>query len=234
MSETINRKTAFPRLILALALALSVPVLLMLLAGDGRWVEGWVFTGWWIGLTFTPIFYLYFTDPATLYQQYQILGAPNQSWSERLISAGLVIGFLDWLALMPLEARRFYYTAGFPDWLQWVGVVALVISTYFVLDAYDIISHLASLVRLQDKPETQAVSDGVYGFVRHPMYLGASLFFIGGPLLLVSIYGLLAGLVMILLMAVRITGEEELLARELKGYDDYRQHTKYRLIPGIW
>jgi protein-S-isoprenylcysteine O-methyltransferase Ste14 len=68
----------------------------------------------------------------------------------------------------------------------------------------------------------------------HPMYLGASLAFIGGALLLGSVSGLLLGLAMVGLIVVRIFGEEKLLARDLKGYRQYLQRVRYRLVPRVW
>ncbi len=234
MSREISRKVAFPKFIFALILVLSIPIFLMMLGGDWRWVEGWVFSGWWIGITFTPIIYFYLTDPATLVDYFQFSSSVNQSSRERLLSAVYYIGFLAWLVIMPIEARRFYWTAGFATWLQWIGVLALVISTYLILDAYNILTYFSNLVQDKNVDGNDVASDGVYGVVRHPMYLGAAFFFIGGPLLLVSIYGLFVGLVMILFIAVRIIGEEKKLLNELNGYEDYRQTIRYRLIPGIW
>jgi protein-S-isoprenylcysteine O-methyltransferase Ste14 len=66
------------------------------------------------------------------------------------------------------------------------------------------------------------------------MYLGASLMFVGGPLLLGSAWGLLLGLGLVLLLMLRILGEEKLLARELEGYEAYRRKVRYRLVPLIW
>jgi protein-S-isoprenylcysteine O-methyltransferase Ste14 len=66
------------------------------------------------------------------------------------------------------------------------------------------------------------------------MYLGASLVFVGGALLLGSISGLLLSLAMVGLLVVRIFGEEKLLARDLKGYKEYLQKVRYRLVPHVW
>jgi protein-S-isoprenylcysteine O-methyltransferase Ste14 len=64
--------------------------------------------------------------------------------------------------------------------------------------------------------------------------LGASLVFVGGALLLGSISGLLLGLAMVVLIVVRIFGEEKLLARDLEGYKEYLQKVRYRLVPHVW
>jgi protein-S-isoprenylcysteine O-methyltransferase Ste14 len=93
---------------------------------------------------------------------------------------------------------------------------------------------LSPLVRIQTERGRQVVSTGVYGIVRHPMYLGASLMFVGGPLLLSSGWGLLAGFALVLLLVLPIPGEENLLARHLEGYEAYRRKVRYRLVPRVW
>jgi protein-S-isoprenylcysteine O-methyltransferase Ste14 len=89
-------------------------------------------------------------------------------------------------------------------------------------------------VRIQTERKQQVVSTGVYGFVRHPMYLGALLMFAGTPLLLGSAVGLALAAGMALLLAFRIVGEERVLADELEGYSDYRKRVRFRLLPFIW
>jgi protein-S-isoprenylcysteine O-methyltransferase Ste14 len=66
------------------------------------------------------------------------------------------------------------------------------------------------------------------------MYLGALLLFLGTPLLLGLFYGILMGLVLIFMLALRTLGEEELLVNELEGYAEYKKKVKYRLIPFLW
>jgi len=66
------------------------------------------------------------------------------------------------------------------------------------------------------------------------MYLGAVLMFVGGPLVAGSASALAVSAVLALLIVLRILDEEELLTRELAGYDDYRRRVRYRLIPFVW
>jgi protein-S-isoprenylcysteine O-methyltransferase Ste14 len=66
------------------------------------------------------------------------------------------------------------------------------------------------------------------------MYLGGTLLFLGAPLLMGSLYGILIGILIFFLLAFRIVGEEKMLVEELEGYADYRKKVKYRLIPFIW
>jgi protein-S-isoprenylcysteine O-methyltransferase Ste14 len=89
----------------------------------------------------------------------------------------------------------------------------------------------APVVKMQKERGQRVISTGLYGIVRHPMYSGATLLFIGTPLLLGSVYGLALGLMLIFTIAVRSIGEEEMLKRELNGYDEYMKVVKWRLIP---
>ena len=63
------------------------------------------------------------------------------------------------------------------------------------------------------------------------MYLGGILMFIGGPVLLGSVWGIVTGLALSGLLMARIAGEEGVLARELEGYRDYMKTVRYRLFP---
>ena len=109
---------------------------------------------------------------------------------------------------MPLDAKRFGWSPVFPLWLKVVGVALLVGSAFLFFRSYTDNTFLSPLVRIQEDRKQQVVSTGVYGFVRHPMYLGGILMFIGAPLLLGSLYGVLVGLALTVLLMARIVGEE--------------------------
>ena len=80
----------------------------------------------------------------------------------------------------------------------------------------------------------RVVDSGLYGVVRHPMYLATLLLFLSMPLILGSVYAFAVMLAYLPLIAARIRGEEALLERELAGYREYKEKVRYRLIPGIW
>ena len=78
------------------------------------------------------------------------------------------------------------------------------------------------------------VSTGLYGIVRHPMYLASILMFLAIPLVMGSWYALIPFALYPALMVVRIKDEEKLLTAELAGYEAYKSKVKYRLIPFVW
>ena len=78
------------------------------------------------------------------------------------------------------------------------------------------------------------ISTGLYGIVRHPMYLASVLMFLSIPLVMGSWYALIPFAFYPVLMVVRILDEEKLLTAELSGYEEYKRKVKFRLIPFIW
>jgi protein-S-isoprenylcysteine O-methyltransferase Ste14 len=210
------------------------PALIFLLAGDWRWTEGWVFSLWFLGVCASTIGWLYRHDPALLAERYRRPGSGGQSRRDALVVYLLMIGFAAWAALMPLDGRRFHWTPRLPLWVEAVGALLLAIAWFLLLRAFTDNTFLSPLVRIQKEREQRVVSTGVYGLVRHPMYLGASMMLIGAPLLTGSACALAVGLSLTLLLAGRAVGEEKLLSAELPGYEEYRRRVRYRLLPFVW
>jgi protein-S-isoprenylcysteine O-methyltransferase Ste14 len=89
-------------------------------------------------------------------------------------------------------------------------------------------------VRIQTERGHTVVSSGPYRLVRHPMYAGAILMFLGTPLILGSMLALLLAIEVVLLFVGRTALEDRTLRRELLGYEAHAAWTRYRLLPGVW
>ncbi len=183
---------------------------------------------------FSTILYLYRKDPALLEERYQKPGAGNQPGWDRYVVYGIIIGFVVWIVVMPLDAKRFGWSPVFPLWLKALGLASLAGSFFLFFRSFTDNTFLSPLVRVQEDRKQRVVTGGVYGFVRHPMYLGGILMFFGVPLLLGSAWGVVAGLALTVLLMGRITGEEKMLLRDLEGYREYTENVRYRLIPFLW
>ncbi len=72
----------------------AFPALMLLLAGDWRWREGWIFGGWFLALSGSTIAWLYRKDPALLAERYRRPGTGGQSWHDQAIVYALAIGFV--------------------------------------------------------------------------------------------------------------------------------------------
>lgn len=117
----------------------------------------------------------------------------------------------------------------------WVTVTASVL----FLVAYGLYAEVmrenAYLSRTIKVEEGQRVVDtGLYGVVRHPMYMATLLLFGMMPIVLGSWYALIVFVAYPAIIIVRLKDEEKLLTKELPGYEDYKQKVKYRLIPFVW
>jgi len=145
----------------------------------------------------------------------------------------LFSSFVIWFLIMPLDGQRFIWTINFASWLEAFGLLLLFGSAFLLFRSYKDNSFVSPLVRIQSD-RNQVICTGVYRFVRHPMYLGGIMLFLGVPLLLGSIYGIIVGIFLSLIFVARLIGEEKMLILELEGYPDYKDKVKYRLIPYIW
>ena len=93
-------------------------------------------------------------------------------------------------------------------------------------------AYLSRTVKVQENQTV--VSTGLYGIVRHPMYLATLFMFIPLPLILGSFWGLIPFALYIPTTVVRIVNEEKVLSEGLDGYTEYKEKVRYRLIPFLW
>ena len=123
-------------------------------------------------------------------------------------------------------------------WSQVPLPVVIVASVIFLIGYglyAEVMRENAYLSRTVKVEEGQTVvSTGLYGIVRHPMYLASVLMFLSIPLVMGSWYALIPFAFYPVLMVVRILDEEKLLTAELSGYEEYKRKVKYRMIPFIW
>lgn len=185
-------------------------------------------------MTLSIGFYLSRNDPALLAERSKMPGSENQKGWDKYYLSFAYLSLIVWIIIMPLDAKRYAWSPFFPVWLKAVGGVALLPALYFLFQSVATNTFASTMVRIQTERKQHVISTGVYGFVRHPMYLGNSFMLVGAPLMLGSIYGLIIGIIAIFFMMLRIIGEERMLVHELEGYEDYKKKVRYRLIPFVW
>jgi len=212
---------------------LGLAALLLWLSGDWRWVEGWIFGVWWVSFMATFVLWLHYKDPALLAERMRMPGSGGESRIDMAILIVLKVCCLASIIVPALDVR-FGWTPRLPLWSEICGGILLLGGSFFMLRALTDNTFASQLVRIQTERGQHVIDTGVYGFVRHPMYLGGSLMFVGAPLLLGSVCGLLVALATVGLLILRIFGEEKLLARDLEGYRAYCEKVRYRLMRHVW
>ena len=188
---------------------------------------GWLF----MALLFIPMLIMgtvmFIKSPDLLKRR---LDAKEEEGTQKSVVALSGLVFLLGFILSSFDFR--YGWSSVPLWL-----VALA-STLFLVGygTYaEVMRENAYLSRTVKVSENQTViTDGLYAAVRHPMYLATLLMFLPIPLILGSFWGLVPFGFYLPIIAARILSEEKLLTAELPGYEEYKNKTKYRLIPFIW
>jgi protein-S-isoprenylcysteine O-methyltransferase Ste14 len=222
------------QLIIRTAIWIAVmAALLFVPAGTLRWPAGWVFLAEIGGFGLAIGLWLARHDPALLAERMSMLVQPAQKRWDKIFMASIVVGWVCWLALMALDAVR-WRSSHVPIWGQAVGAILIALCMYFAYLVMRVNSFAAPVVKIATERGHRVVDTGPYAYVRHPMYAGAVLFFIGTPLLLGSWYGLALAPVLTAVIALRAVLEERMLAQELPGYRDYAARVRYRLVPGVW
>jgi protein-S-isoprenylcysteine O-methyltransferase Ste14 len=207
--------------------------LLFVCAGTLLWPAGWAFMALFFGFALAIVLWLARKEPELLAER---MSSPMQSgqplWDKVFVVA-VVVFFVAWLILMPLDAVRFGWSE-VPDWLQIFGALGVVLSFYIMFLTFRENAYLALVVKVQEERGQSVVSTGPYRYVRHPMYASTLLFFPGSALLLGSWWGLMFCTVLLGLLVWRIPLEERMLENGLTGYDEYARRVRYRLIPRVW
>lgn len=206
---------------------LLVGLLLFLPAGTLDYANGWLL----IGLLFVPMLIaggiLLCKSPDFLKKR---LDAKEKQATQKGVVALSGLMFVAGFVVAGLDHRF--------GWSQMPPVVVILASILF-LTAYGLYAEVmrenAYLSRTIKVEEGQQVVDtGLYGVVRHPMYMATVLLFLMIPLILGSWFSLIAFAFYPAIIIVRLKDEEALLTRELPGYADYQKKVKYRIIPFIW
>ena len=123
-------------------------------------------------------------------------------------------------------------------WFALPGAVSFAAAIVFLL-AYvlyaEVMRENAYLSRTIEVQENQKVIDtGLYGIVRHPMYMSTLLLFLAMPLVLGSVISFAIMLAYIPIIFMRIRNEEQVLEEGLEGYREYKQRVRYKMIPFVW
>jgi protein-S-isoprenylcysteine O-methyltransferase Ste14 len=210
----------------------AMGALLFASAGTLDWPAAWVFlvTGAIIG----PAggLWLAKTDPALLEERLRPLVQKDQPAADKKFMLAFGVTAIAWFVAMGLDRRM--QASDVPLVLQVAGFAMYLVATAFMMWVFRENSFAAAVVKLQPERHQHVVSTGPYAYVRHPMYSGVMLFFVGVPLLLGSWWGVAIALVFLVLFAVRARIEERTLIEGLPDYADYAARVRYRLLPGVW
>lgn len=209
---------------------LVLGALLFIPAGTLAYWPGWGFIVVFTAMTNIIGLYLAIKDPAALQRRVKFGATRETRPLQRIVIGVVTVALVAVLVLSALDWRLGWSRV--PLWAIVFGDVLVAGGLYLTLVVLQQNSYAASTI--ETMAGQKVVSTGLYGIVRHPMYLGALVMCVGLPLALGSYWGLLIVAVVVPVLVLRIGDEETMLVAELEGYDDYRRRVRSRLIPLIW
>ena len=204
-----------------------VGILLFIPAGTIKYWNAWLF----IEVLFIPMFIagivMMVKNPKLLKSRLDIKEKENEQ-KEVIIYSGLmfVIGFIT-------AGLNFRYTwMIISDIVVIISVIIFLISYLLYAEVLRENTYLSRTIKVEK--DQKVIDTGLYGIVRHPMYSITIFLFLTIPLILGSIPSFIIFLIYPFIIIKRINNEEKVLEKELKGYKEYKNKVKYRLIPFIW
>jgi protein-S-isoprenylcysteine O-methyltransferase Ste14 len=186
---------------------LVIGALLFVPAGTLRWPAGWTFLGLMCGVTVVVVGMLVRNDPDLLRERMSSPIQRNQPLWDRVMLSAILVLFVLWFVLMPLDAVRFGWS-DVPVWLQVVGAVGIVLSYYGMYLTLRENACLYPVVKLQEERGQTVVTTDPYRYVRHPLYAFSLVYFAATALLLGSWFGLLFSTLLMALIILRTALEE--------------------------
>ena len=215
--------------------ALAKYIMGLALLGALLFLPAWTFNypGAWlfISLLFVPMMFigvlLFAKAPALL--EKRLNNKEKEKTQQGIVAlSGLMfpIGFV----LSALDFR--FGWSSVPFWLMIAASVLFLAGYGMYAEVMRENAYLSRTVEVQENQKV--ISTGLYGVVRHPMYLATLLMFLPLPLILGSFWGLIPFAFYPVLIVIRLLNEEKVLTNELEGYAEYKTKVKYRLIPFVW
>jgi protein-S-isoprenylcysteine O-methyltransferase Ste14 len=204
-----------------------VGLLLFLPAGSLHYWQAWLL----IGILFVPMLMaglvMMGRNPDLLRKR---LNAKEKESEQKTVVALSGLLFLASFVVAGLNWR--FRWCVLPDWAVWAAAGVFVLSYLLYAEVLRENTYLSRTIEVQ---ENQKVIDtGLYGIVRHPMYMATTVLFLSMPLVLASPISFIIMLGYLPVIAKRIRNEEKVLEEGLEGYSEYKKKVKYRILPLIW
>jgi protein-S-isoprenylcysteine O-methyltransferase Ste14 len=209
---------------------ISFGVMVFWPAGTFHYWQAWVFLAVFTLATWIPSIYLLRTNPAALERRMRAGPAAEARMVQRIVIAVALVSLVAMIVFSALDYG--FRWSSVPATVSVIGDVLVAIGLGVAMLVVIQNSYAAANVTVESGQKL--VSTGLYGLVRHPMYTGNVILMVGIPLALGSYWGLVFVIPGLVVLAIRIRDEEQLLEHDLAGYREYTQQVHYRLVPYVW
>lgn len=172
-------------------------------------------------------------DNDDLIKERQQTGDNIKDWDKKILGLSALFTIISYI-VAGLDSGRFHWSPEINIKYSIFGAFIVLIGQIIFLVAKSQNNFFSSVARIQTERNHSVCNNGLYKVVRHPGYIGMIISWVGFPIVMTSIYSLIPVIISIILIVLRTNLEDKMLEEELVGYDDYKQKTKYRLVPYIF
>lgn len=231
---TDTQKTITLRSIILMVIVVGVvPFLPMIISGDWQWLEAWLYAVISIlGFVLSRVLAAR-RHPDILVERSRSIELKDTKLWDRILAPMLAFGTILILIVAGLD-QRFDWSGSFSATAKSISLIVIVLG--YVLGSWALIENrfFSGVVRIQTDRDHRVVATGPYRIIRHPGYAGTLWSYLAMPVLFDSVWAFIPALVLLVILVMRTSLEDQTLQNELPGYEEYTQQTRYRLFPGIW
>jgi protein-S-isoprenylcysteine O-methyltransferase Ste14 len=206
-------------------------VILFISAGRLDYYQGWIFSA--ISLIGLLMNYAPSNIDTELLDERSKPPKDSKQWDILILKLSGLTTIIAYV-VAGLDSGRYQWSPTLHWSIYILGIIIMFIGQFLFLTAKRTNKFFSSVVRIQNDRGHTVCEAGLYRFVRHPGYAGMIISWIGFPFLLGSVWSIIPIVMNIILLLVRTSLEDKTLIKELAGYSQYTQRTKYKLVPGMW
>lgn len=213
---------------------LLIPLILLVCGWDFGWWQAWVFSSLLIVVSIGGRIWAEWRHPGLLAERARFGQTPDAKPWDKVLAPLMAVSISFPIIIVASLDHRFGWSSQFPLWLNLLGLILIVFGYAFASWAMVENRFFSGMVRIQTDRGHVVCDSGPYRIVRHPGYAGSILPLAGIVLALSSVWALIPAAIALIIIITRTALEDRTLQEELPGYQDYVQHVRYRLIPGIY
>jgi protein-S-isoprenylcysteine O-methyltransferase Ste14 len=209
---------------------LTLAALVFIPAGTLDYWQAWLFIAVFVCASGASTVYLAIRDPKLLERRIRVGPRAEKEPTQKIIMVFAMVGFIAMLVFPALDHR--FGWSSVPASVSLLGDALIALGFLFIFFVFRENSYGASTIQVAEGQTV--ISTGPYALVRHPMYAGGLVMWVGIPLALGSWWGFFVLLLLLPALLWRLLDEERFLRQNLPGYAQYQTKVKYRLLPFIW
>jgi len=213
---------------------LLFPPMLLICAGDLGWWQGWLYSLVIVTAGIWGHLWAEQRHPGLMAERQNTETIKKAKAWDKVLAPLMAISIAYPLIIVAGLDHRFEWSHAFGIWINLLGFLLVIFGYTFALWAMAENRFFSSVVRIQTERGHEVCDTGPYRFMRHPGYAGNLLALPGIVLALDSVWTLIPVLIAVIITVIRTQLEDTTLQNELKGYKEYAQRVRYRLIPGVY